>query len=167
VSDLALTLLRLGFLILLWVGVFAIIGVLSRDLRAPRDAKPAGMAPAIAAAPPTPQSKKSAKAPRAAKRKRGAPTMLVVTEGALSGTVVPLGSAPITMGRASDSTLVLDDDYASNRHARLYPHEGKWIVEDLGSTNGTWIERTRITSPTVIPNNVPLKVGRSTMELRR
>ena len=80
---------------------------------------------------------------------------------------MPLGSAPITLGRASDSTLVLDDDYASNRHARLYQHEGKWILEDLGSTNGTWLERTRITAPTVVPNNVSMKVGRSTMELRR
>ena len=159
-SDLALTLLRLGFLVFLWVGVFAIIGVLSRDLRAPREA----VTTASGAPPPQP---KAAKDGKATKPKRGAPSSLVVTEGALAGAVIPLGSVPITLGRASDSTLVLDDDYASNRHARLYHHDGKWIVEDLGSTNGTWIERTRITGPTVLPNNVPLKVGRSTMELRR
>lgn len=161
-SDLALTLVRLGFLLLLWIGVLVIVGVLRRDLRAPREAVRAAVAaPPPAAGPPTTKGGKQAKP------KRGAPRSLVVTEGALAGTVVPLGSAPITLGRASDSTLVLDDDYASNRHARLYQHDGKWIVEDLGSTNGTWIDRTRIIAPTVLTTNVPLKVGRSTMELRR
>jgi hypothetical protein len=160
-SDLALTLFRLGFLLLLWVGVFSIVGVLSRDLKAPRDLRNVGST--VAATAPA----ANAKSAKRTKPKRGAPTKLVVTEGALEGTVVPLGSAPITLGRASDSTLVLDDDYASNRHARLYQHEGKWILEDLGSTNGTWLERTRITAPTVVPNNVSMKVGRSTMELRR
>ena len=162
-SDLALTLIRLGFLALLWIGIFAIVGVLSRDLRAPRVARPAGSAPAEGASPRIAQPRAS----KPAKPRRGAPRTLVVTEGALAGTVVPLGAAPVTLGRASDSTLVLDDDYASNHHARLYQHDDKWIVEDLGSTNGTWIERTRITAPTVLPNNVPLKVGRSTMELRK
>ena len=162
-SDLALTLIRLGFLALLWIGIFAIVGVLSRDLRAPREARPAGSAPAEGASPRIAQPRAS----KPAKPRRGAPRTLVVTEGALAGTVVPLGAAPVTLGRASDSTLVLDDDYASNHHARLYQHDDKWIVEDLGSTNGTWIERTRITAPTVLPNNVPLKVGRSTMELRK
>ena len=162
-SDLALTLIRLGFLALLWIGIFAIVGVLSRDLRAPREARPAGSAPAEGASPRIAQPRAS----KPAKPRRGAPRTLVVTEGALAGTVVPLGAAPVTLGRASDSTLVLDDDYASNHHARLYQHDDKWIVEDLGSTNGTWIERTRIIAPTVLPNNVPLKVGRSTMELRK
>jgi len=162
-SDLALTLIRLGFLALLWIGIFAIVGVLSRDLRAPREARPAGSTPGEAEALRNTQPR----AAKPAKPRRGAPRTLVVTEGALAGTVVPLGTAPVTLGRASDSTLVLDDDYASNLHARLYQHDSKWIVEDLGSTNGTWIERTRITAPTVLPNNVPLKVGRSTMELRK
>ncbi|CAB4935479.1 MAG: FHA domain-containing protein [Actinobacteria bacterium] len=162
-SDLALTLIRLGFLALLWIGIFAIVGVLSRDLRAPREARPAGSAPAEGEA----HRNTQPRAAKPAKPRRGAPRTLVVTEGALAGTVVPLGTAPVTLGRASDSTLVLDDDYASNHHARLYQHDSKWIVEDLGSTNGTWIERTRITAPTVLPNNVPLKVGRSTMELRK
>ena len=53
------------------------------------------------------------------------------------GENVPLVTAPITIGRAPDSTLVVDDEYASARHARLFPHEGQWVAEDLGSTNGT------------------------------
>ena len=89
-SDLALTLFRLGFLLLLWVGVFSIVGVLSRDLKAPRDLRNVGST--VAATAPA----ANAKSAKRTKPKRGAPTKLVVTEGALEGTVVPLGSAPIT-----------------------------------------------------------------------
>ena len=94
-------------------------------------------------------------------------TKLVVTEGPLTGTVIPLNTAQVTIGRAPDSTIVIDDDYASSRHARVYPSEGAWVVEDLGSTNGTWIDRTRITTPTVLPVGVPLRVGRTTLQLQR
>ena len=82
-----------------------------------------------------------------AKQQKVKGSKLVVIEGPLNGTIVPLGNVQITIGRAPDSTLIIDDDYASSRHARIYPSEGSWVVEDLGSTNGTWIDRTRITSP--------------------
>ena len=95
------------------------------------------------------------------------PRNLVVTQGSLQGTVLPLGSAPVTIGRAADNTLVVDDDYASSHHARLYQTEGRWIVEDVGSTNGTWIERNRITGPTLLEPGAPLRVGRTIFELRK
>ena len=95
------------------------------------------------------------------------PRKLSVVEGELAGTVVPLGSSPITVGRAADSTLVLQDDYASSRHARFFPSDGQWIVEDLGSTNGTWIDRTRITGPTVLRVGAKVRVGRTTLQLQR
>ena len=82
-------------------------------------------------------------------------------------TIVPLADVQITIGRAPDSTLVVDDDYASSRHARIYPAEGSWIVEDLGSTNGTWIDRTRITAPTVLQVGAPLRVGRTTLQIQK
>ena len=84
-----------------------------------------------------------------------------------SRTVIPLGTEQITIGRAPDSTLIIDDDYASSRHARIYPAEGSWIVEDLGSTNGTWIDRSRITSPTVLQVGAPLRVGRTTLQIQK
>jgi hypothetical protein len=155
-SELALTLLRLGFLVLLWVGVFYTLSVLRRDLRAPREAQPVPLAPAAPA---------SARPRRT--RSSGRASRLVVTEGALSGTVVPLGATPVTIGRAPDSTLVLDDDYASNHHARIYPADEQWVVEDLNSTNGTWLDKTRISRPTVLPAGVPLRVGRSVMQVRK
>ena len=167
-SELTLTLLRLGFLALLWLLVLSILAVLRRDLfgtrvvrRAPR---PAG-APAPAAGPqPT--------APVAGRRGRGqdqqrGPRTLVVTDGSLRGTTLTLGQAPVLIGRAPECTLVLDDDFASARHARLFPQDGSWHVEDLGSTNGTFLGGVRVGEPTRVDPGVPVRVGRTVLELRR
>jgi hypothetical protein len=161
-SELALTLLRFGFLLLLWAFVLFVVASLRRDLMAPDDAPlsgsaKAGVEPVAAAASPGRRGKTA----KATARK------LAVVEGGLAGTVVPLGNSPITVGRAADSTLVLSDDFASSHHARLYPVDGTWIVEDLGSTNGTWIGRTRLTSPTVLGLDQPLRIGRTVLELRK
>ena len=157
-SELALTLIRLGFLVLLWSFVLITVLVLRRDLRQPAEAKPLGRERTAA---------KTSKPPKVAKQQKIKGSKLVVIEGPLIGTIVPLGNVQITVGRAADSTLVIDDDYASSRHARIYPAEGSWVVEDLGSTNGTWIDRTRITSPTVLPVGAPLRVGRTTLQIQK
>lgn len=158
-SALALTLLRLGFLAVLWIFVLVVAGVLRRDLIAPQDARlniPGGPV-----APPAAPSR----APRSRHRARA--NSLVVVQGALQGTVLPLGATAITIGRAPDNTLVINDDYASSHHCRLYPAEGRWVVEDVGSTNGTWIERARITGPTALEVGTPLRIGRTVVELRK
>ena len=160
-SELALTLVRLGFLTLLWTFVLVTVLALRRDLKAPADARPASRERRAARAPRPP------KPPKVAKQQKVKGSKLVVIEGPLNGTIVPLGDVQITIGRAPDSTLVIDDDYASSRHARIYPSEGAWVVEDLGSTNGTWIDRTRITTPTVLPVGAPLRVGRTTLQIQK
>jgi pSer/pThr/pTyr-binding forkhead associated (FHA) protein len=92
----------------------------------------------------------------------------VVAEGSLAGTTVALQGQTITLGRAHDSTIVLDDDYASSRHARIYPdRDGQWIVEDLGSTNGTYLDRNRLTAPVPIPLGAPIRIGKTVIELRK
>lgn len=156
-SALALTLLRFGFLLLLWAFVLFTVSALRKDLSAPQDAPLRGTRTV---------AQQPERKPRQAKAKATA-RRLVVTEGSLSGTVVPLGTSSVTVGRAADSTLVLDDDYASSHHVRLYPHEGTWVVEDLGSTNGTWIDRTRVTGPTVLAMGQSLRIGRTVIELRK
>jgi pSer/pThr/pTyr-binding forkhead associated (FHA) protein len=93
--------------------------------------------------------------------------VLVVTQGALAGTSVRLGQAPVTLGRAQDSTIVLDDDYVSTHHARLFPRDGQWLVEDLGSTNGTYLERAKVSGPTPVKIGVPIRIGKTTVELRK
>ena len=161
-SELVLTLLRLGFLVLIWLLVIVAVLVLRRDLRAPRDARmvvPVSAGPARA--PKTPKPAKPAKAPKTGARS------LVVVEGPLAGTVIPLGAAPVTIGRAPDSTLVLDDDYASNNHATISLNGSTWVVTDLGSTNGTWVDKARISGPTPLTVGHQLKVGRTVLELRK
>jgi hypothetical protein len=161
VSELALTLVRLGFLVLLWAFVLTTVLVLRRDLRQPADARPLGRERKA------PRAAKPPRPPKVAKQQKVKGSKLVVIEGPLQGTIVPLGNVQITIGRAPDSTLIIDDDYASSRHARVYPSEGSWVVEDLGSTNGTWIDRTRITTPTVLPVGAPLRVGRTTLQIQK
>lgn len=156
-TEFGLTLLRLSFLAGLWIFVIATVLILRRDLAQPREARTATSAPPRRTRPP--------KQPKPARAPRSVGPSLLVTDGPLSGTVIPLGTSQITLGRAPDSTIVIDDDFASSRHARIYPSEGAWIVEDLGSTNGTWIERARITSPTALPPGAPLRIGRTTLQL--
>jgi hypothetical protein len=157
-TELVLTVARIGFLVLLWIFVFTVVGVIRRDLFA-------GARSRIVAAP----RGVGAVAPggRPAKVRKGrAAHQLVVTAGALAGTRITLGEQPITIGRAEDSTLVITDDYASARHARLVPREGQWYLEDLGSTNGTYLDRTKVTGPTPVPLGVPIRIGRTALELR-
>lgn len=98
---------------------------------------------------------------------RGSPRQLLVTAGALVGTRISLGTAPILVGRADDSTLVLTDDFASSRHARLTRRsDGEWLVEDLGSTNGTYLDRQRVSAPIHVPIGVPIRIGKTVLELR-
>jgi pSer/pThr/pTyr-binding forkhead associated (FHA) protein len=156
VSDLSLLLVKVGYLALLWVFVLTVAAVMRRDLfPRRRTARDAGAATA------------PAKSAKQGKAHRGSPRTLLVTSGALSGTTIPLADQPITLGRAPDNTIVLDDDYASGYHARLRPYEGRWLVEDLGSTNGTYLDKQKVTTPTVVPLGVPVKVGKTLLELRK
>jgi hypothetical protein len=129
-----------------------------------------GAGAATAASAPVPAPAPTGKQPkpsRPPKPKRGAPKVLVVTAGPREGTRIELGASSLSIGRAAENTLVLDDDYVSNRHARLFPHEGAWVVEDLGSTNGTYLDRTRLTAPMVVPVGTPVRIGKSVLELRK
>jgi pSer/pThr/pTyr-binding forkhead associated (FHA) protein len=85
----------------------------------------------------------------------------------LAGTSLPLSNAAVTVGRAAGSTLVLDDDYASSQHARLVPRDGIWLIEDLGSTNGTYLDGERITEPTPVPAGARIRVGQTSLELQQ
>lgn len=154
-----ITTARFGFIILLWIFVFTVVGVIRRDLFA------GSRSSRLVAAPRGVGASTSQSAPARVKRGRAA-HQLVVTAGQLAGTRITLGEAQITIGRAEDSTLVITDDYASARHARLVPRSGQWIVEDLGSTNGTYLDRAKVTGPTPVPLGVPIRIGRTSLELR-
>jgi FHA domain len=162
-NALTLTLLRLAFLAVLWLFVIAAVGVVRTDLFGPsmssRQQRRQRKAQQQRVKPPRP--------PRPAKPGRSAPQRLLVTGGSLTGTSIALADQQITIGRANDATLVLNDDYASSRHARLFPQDGQWIVEDLGSTNGTYLDRQKVTQPTPVSAGVPIRIGKTVLELRR
>ncbi|MFJ3226207.1 FHA domain-containing protein [Streptomyces sp. NPDC086783] len=172
-SELTLTVMRLGFLAVLWLFVIVAVQVIRSDLfgtrvtqRGSRREATRPQQAARQAAPP--QQRQQAAPSGGGRQRRGAPTKLVVSEGTLTGTTVALQGQTITLGRAHDSTIVLDDDYASSRHARIYPdRDGQWIVEDLGSTNGTYLDRARLTTPTPVPLGAPIRIGKTVIELRK
>lgn len=156
-SALALQLLRFGFLALLWLFVFAGLRVIRSDLRTSGQSR-------VAVPPPARRRGRSSSAqPRPAP---GMPSQLVVTEGGLTGTRIGLTGAPVLIGRANDSTLVLEDDYASTRHARISLQDNMWVVEDLGSTNGTYLGQRKVDGAVPLPIGVPLRIGKTVLELR-
>jgi pSer/pThr/pTyr-binding forkhead associated (FHA) protein len=161
VPDLAIFGIRVGLLALLWLFVFAAVRVMRNDL----NSTGGGVRTALRA-PARSSSTKPAKPPKTPKGK-GIPRKLLVTEGGLTGTTMSLGDEPISIGRANDSTLVLTDDYASARHARLVPQDGQWLIEDLGSTNGTYLGRDKVTRPTIVPPGAVIRIGKTAIELRR
>ncbi len=151
-SAVVTQLARVGFLVLLWLFVLAALRVVRSDLYAASGQR-------VAAAAIRRNPAKGPKAVRSAQQ-------LVVTAGALAGTRITLDERPILIGRADDSTLVLEDDYASTRHARLALQGSHWYLEDLGSTNGTYLDRTKVTQPTRVPLGAPIRIGKTVIELR-
>ncbi|MGW9631760.1 FHA domain-containing protein FhaB/FipA [Agromyces sp. NPDC055520] len=189
-SELTLLVLQLGFLVLLWVFIFAIVYALRSDLFGQRVRK---LQPESAAATPNAASAfpAAAAAPVAAVAAPTSPvafpapgggngggngnelassenaTRLVITSGAKNGSEFPLGHDEITIGRSSDSAIIIRDDYTSTHHARLMQWNGRWMLQDLDSTNGTFLNGSRVTVPTPIPLGATVKVGATTFELRR
>src|SRR5690242_1896003 len=152
-AEIVLQVFRFGFLLLLWLFIYAAFRVVRADLFGGRAARVSAVPPQAAAA----------------GKKRGGPRgprTLVVTAGPLSGTKITLGEQPILIGRADDSTLVLTDDFASSRHARLTNRGGQWYVEDLGSTNGTYLDQQRVQGPLLINPGQPIRIGQTALELR-
>lgn len=175
-SELTLLLLRIGFLILLWGFVFAVIYSLRADLFG---VKVRRMPEPVAAAAPSPASAAAAAATAPVSSPRPSPSAaggaattatasrIVITSGPKTGLELPLGNEPLTIGRSSESGLVIRDDYTSSHHARLVLWGDQWMLQDLDSTNGTWHNGTRVASPVPINVGAPIKVGATTFELRK
>jgi len=162
VSEFTLTLIKLGFLALLWIFVLSAVSVIRSDMFGARVEAPA-------------RANKQAKQPRQPKppkerpprKRRGVPTQLVIVDGPNSGQSVKLTGEAITLGRGGDSTLKLDDDYVSTRHARFVTNGDDWFIEDLGSTNGTYLGNTRVTRAVAVSANTAVRLGKTVVELRK
>jgi pSer/pThr/pTyr-binding forkhead associated (FHA) protein len=152
-----LTLIRFAYLAILWIFVLSAISVVRSDMFGARvDSTPRAARKA---------ERQSRSKP--ARRPRGAPTQVVVVDGPSAGAAAALDDAPILIGRGSDAAIRLDDDYVSTRHARIASNGDQWFVEDLGSTNGTYIGSHRLTQPTTLQLGSLVRIGKTTLELRK
>ena len=163
-SNLTLILIKIAYLAVLWLFVLMAVGVIRTDLFG-QSKKKAKKKPRPAARPP--QRRASSSQERPQRQRRNDPSVLAVTQGPLTGTTVNLASQPILIGRAPDSTLVITDDYASGRHARVYSENGRWFVEDLNSTNGTYLGQQKLNRPQTITVGQPIRIGKTVLELRK
>jgi pSer/pThr/pTyr-binding forkhead associated (FHA) protein len=162
VSELTLVLVRFGYLAVLWIFVLSAVTVIRTDMFGARAAREASRAQERRSTKST--GKGRTKAPRT---RRGDPTSVVIVEGGGAGQTVPLADAPILIGRGNDAAIRLDDDYVSTRHARIANAGDQWYVEDLGSTNGTYVGSSRITQPTAISLGTRIRIGKTILELRK
>jgi hypothetical protein len=182
VSELTLLILRLGFLIALWVFVFFVVYAVRSDLFGSRVRR-------LPTAPSGSQTTSSSNAANAfltsatpripaaetdiitslATSTPGSdsPLRLVIISGDKTGQSLALTEDSVTIGRSSDSSVVIKDDYTSTHHARLEIRGGTWVLRDLDSTNGTLLGGVKVTSPTPVPLNTPITIGSTSFEVRR
>jgi pSer/pThr/pTyr-binding forkhead associated (FHA) protein len=160
-SELTLTLIKIGFLAVLWLFVLSAVSVIRSDIIGTR-------APALggSSSPPAKKDKPKERA-KPTKPKRGTPTKLQIVGGPNTGQSVPLGDQPILLGRGTDAAIRLDDDYVSTRHARFATNGEEWFVEDLGSTNGTYVGSQRVSTPIPVGMGVQVRLGKTIVELRK
>ena|SRR5690348_4346942 len=159
-SSLSLILIRFGYLALLWIFILGTVLVIRSDMFGTRIARQPSARNRAGARPPAKPAKPS-------KPRRGEPTHVFILDGSGAGRSVALSAAPLLIGRGPDAAIRLDDDYASTRHARIVRSGDQWFVEDLGSTNGTYLGTRRLTQPTVVSTGSQIRIGKTVLELRK
>jgi hypothetical protein len=156
-SEIALTVIKVLFLALLWLFILSAVSVIRSDLfgrTVPSTDMPEGQE---LESPPPP--------PKRTKRPRGEPRVLVITQGSQTGQSAALADGVIMIGRGADCQIILDDDYVSTRHARVVSGENGIYVEDMGSTNGSYVNGQRITAPTTITMSDTVRIGKTILKL--
>ena len=155
-SEIALTVIKVLFLALLWLFILSAVSVIRTDLFG--RAVPSSDPQAKELESPLPPPKRS-------KRPRGQPRVLVITQGSQTGQSAALADGVILIGRGADCQIILDDDYVSTRHARVVSGENGIYLEDLGSTNGSYVNGQRITAPTTITLSDTVRIGKTILKL--
>ena len=156
-SEQLLNILKICLLVLLYLFFFRVLRAVWVEVRGP------ALVPAAKASKRANRESARAKS-HGRSRRHGEPHLTVVEPADQAGRVFPLADE-MTVGRAAGCQVTLDDTYASQLHARLYVREGQLLVEDLGSTNGTWLNRQKVTGPLVMQRGDRLQVGNTVMEL--
>lgn len=167
-SELTVAVLRLALLVALWLFVLLALKVLQSDLYGARvvthrGRRGSGERSTVRTPMPDeahPDRPGREDAPRE-------PHRLVVVEGPLRGASLQLGQRPVLIGRNPEASLSLDDDSASGRHAMISPDAHGWVIEDLGSTNGTWVDDERLGDEIVpVLAGTRIRVGETHLEAR-
>ena len=110
------------------------------------------------------EPKRSSERPSRRSREPKTASLLVIEPPDLAGRGFPLAEE-VTVGRAAGCHITLDDTYASQIHARVFSRDGQWMVEDLGSTNGTYLNREKVAAPMILRRGDRLQVGGTVLEL--
>jgi predicted component of type VI protein secretion system len=155
VPDLVLELLKYVFLAVLYIFVARAVRAIYLELKPAGSSRPSRQP--STAAPARPPSRRAKKAPKKA---------AVVEGGSLKGKSFDLGSE-LTVGRSEKCHVVLDDTYVSQMHARIYAKDDLYMLEDLGSTNGTYLNRQKVTAPAEVQRGDRVKIGRTVLEMRK
>jgi pSer/pThr/pTyr-binding forkhead associated (FHA) protein len=151
VSEQLLTILKICLLVLLYLFFLRVLRAVWAELKAPR---------VVAEAAPARRGRR-----RQRKESRQSATQLRLVEPAAQrGRTFPLADE-VTVGRAAGCSITLDDTFVSQIHARVFVRNGQWFVEDLGSTNGTYVNRAKVSGPMVITGGDRFQVGNTVMEL--
>jgi pSer/pThr/pTyr-binding forkhead associated (FHA) protein len=160
-SELTLFLVRVAYLAILWIFVLSAISVIRSDMFGARLARQESGGQSRS------ERKARTKQQKASKPRRGVPTQVVIVEGGNKGEAISLEDAPLMIGRGNDAAIRLDDDYVSTRHARIASSGEQWFVEDLGSTNGTYVGNSRISQATALQLGTQVRIGKTILELRK
>ena len=156
-SEIALTIIKVVYLALLWLFILSAVSVIRSDLFGKTIRAADEVQPQELETPPPP--------PRRAKRHRGEPRVFMISQGRQAGLSAELADGTVMIGRGADCQLILEDDYVSTRHARVVSTPNGIYAEDLGSTNGTYVNGQRITAPTTITLADTVRIGKTIMKL--
>lgn len=156
-SEIALLIIKVVFLALLWLFILSAVSVIRSDLFGKTVRASDQPQPQELETPPPP--------PKKAKRQRGQPRVFMISQGNQAGLSADLAGGVIMIGRSADCQLILDDDYVSTRHARVVGAPTGIYIEDLGSTNGTYVNGQRITAPTTITLADTVRIGKAMLRL--
>ena len=151
--DQLLNLLKLFLLLLLYLFFLRVLRAVWTELNPPK----------LVEAPARPKRDRVARRATGS-RKHGPLALRIVAPPELKGRSYPLGDE-VTVGRAAGCQVTVEDTYASQLHARVFMRDGQVFVEDLGSTNGTYLNRRKVTGPMQLQRGDKLQIGNTVLEL--